>query len=916
MSLGAVLDRNDAAGAAVRRRDAALLAASGLAAVLAVLFDAASGPGRFVVDPAPRLAAAAFSLTAGVAVFLAVLDRSRRETARRGPFRLLAIAGLVLWGGQAIGYVATAGAPGEYDLLVEVIPLTVFLTFAVYSLIRICWPAKITVADARVLVLDSLVTVLALLVLWLLVVLPAWVSVVDYDHWERLDQVLMFVALALAFVLAVLARRIGSLPFVQISLLCGGIVVYFLSGLLGQMVHGLDDVTRITYSIVGYVVAASLVVAFAHRPPVELEGRRSRLGRELLSTSTPLVLTFLAGIQVVRVAGSDELLDRAATVAAGALLTVWLLTVMVMRLSAASELARIREGTLTTLVTQRTREGWFRALVGDSQDFIFILDPLGVVVYAGPRVEAEIALHEVPTEFDPAHRHLLSEVLVGSTPSEVRLLLAQVSLDPAMVGPHELQMRAHDGVRDVAATIRPITDIEFQGYVLTAHDVTAARTLQRQLDSHWSRDALTGLLNRDGFLTALRAELPHSDHADVPVVLVLDIERFGSLNDGLGHDTGDDILRAVARSFERLPATVCEVARLGSDTFALLLRDGAPEEAVGDVVEQLRAELRGLLLPDGREIETTFRAGYVVVRELATEDADWILEAADLALSRARSSRHVQLVAYHDDMRVETERRLRVERDIRSALAEGRVDVFYQPIVRLSDGWARGSEALVRLRQPDGTFVPPLDFIPLAEDIGLIGDIGLVVLRRACDDTVAASQVIGRPLTVSVNLAVDQLQPDLVGIVLDALDDSGLPPDQLCLEVTESTLADLSEGTRAVLTDLRALGVTVALDDFGTGYSSMSYLATLPVDVLKIDRSFVSVLGSSVHGFTLARLVVQLAEPLGLTTVAEGIETIEQADLLRGMGCEFGQGYLFARPMPYDDYLAAMLGPLATAALV
>ena len=155
-----------------------------------------------------------------------------------------------------------------------------------------------------------------------------------------------------------------------------------------------------------------------------------------------------------------------------------------------------------------------------------------------------------------------------------------------------------------------------------------------------------------------------------------------------------------------------------------------------------------------------------------------------------------------------------------------------------------------------------------------------------------------------------------MGIVKDALDNSGLAPSQLSLEVTESTLADLSESTQTLLTDLRALGVTVALDDFGTGYSSMSYLATLPVDILKIDRSFVTVLGSSTPGFTLARLVVQLAEPLGLSTVAEGIETVEQADLLRGMGCEFGQGYLFARPMPFDDYVAALQGPLSTTSSV
>ena len=911
MSLGAVLDRNDTATAAVRRLDAALLIVSGLAALAAVGLDLVGDAGAAPLEPAPRLAAALFSAAAGLAVFLAVWDRAQREPSRRRSFQVLAVAGLILWGGQSIGYLIKSAEPGEYDLRIDVAPLLVALPFLVYALLTICWPTSLTRTDARTLVLDSLVTTFALLVIWLQVVLPDWVYARGYDGWEYVDQVLMFSGLTLSLVLAVLARRMGSLPFSQISLLVAALATYFCAGLRGQTVRGLDDVSPVTFSIVGYTVAACLVVAFAHRPPVELEGPRARVAREVLSTGVPLVLAFFAGLAVILAALSPKNIDT--TVAAGAVVLILLLfsTIMVLRLNAARELELVRQGVVTSLIAERTREGWFRALVGDSQDFVFILDLVGTLIYASPRVETEIALHDKPTPFDPTHRHLISEVLVGSTPAEVRLLLAQVSLDPTMSGPHELQMRGHARVHDVAATIRPITDIEFQGYVLTAHDVTATRGLQRQLDSRSSRDGLTDLLNRDGFLTAVRAELERREPDETPAVVVFDVERFGALNDGMGHDTGDEILRAIARSFERLPSTVRDVARMGSDTFALLVSAEEPQAAVGEVVGQLRSELRGLLLSDGREIEISFRAGYVVVDSNVTHEGDWILEAADLAMSRARSSRNVRLVEFRDEMRTETERRLGLEANIRSALAEDRIEVFYQPIVRLADNVVRGSEALVRLRLPDGALVPPLDFIPLAEEIGLIGEIGSVVLLRACEQTAIASQILDRALTVSVNLAVDQLHPEIVDEVRQALEIAGLPATQLGLEITESTLADLSSNTRSVLTDLRALGVTVSLDDFGTGYSSMSYLATLPVDGIKIDRSFVSVLGSSPSGFTLARLVVQLAEPLGLSTVAEGIETMEQADLLRGMGCEYGQGYLFARPMPFADYVVALREPLA-----
>ncbi|MFN8147058.1 MAG: bifunctional diguanylate cyclase/phosphodiesterase [Candidatus Nanopelagicales bacterium] len=916
MSVAGVLQRNDAAPRAVRRRDDALLAAALVVAVAAVWAGASAATGPTgPSELAAHLLAAGYAVLTGVAVLLAGLDRASRESVRAPYFRLLAFAGLVAWGGQSIGYVATARAPGPFQPWIEVVPLAVGTVLSGIALYRICWPGSLSAADARDLVLDGAVTVLALGIIWVAWVLPKWVypdgpDADTYRVWEHIDQVVMFLTLSMVLLVFVMSRRITGHPFVQIALLAGGMALTLFSDLLGQTTRGWDDRSSITYSIVGYVLGASLCVAALHRPPHELEGDRAEDAREWVSVGVPLVMTGLVAAPIIWDA-ADEL-PKGAVLPIVVLLLTLLTTVLIARLRASRTLRRAQQESGRVLLAERTRDGWFRTLVGDSRELVFVIDAAATIVYASPRVESEVALHESPTPFDPEHRHPLTDVLLRTTPDELRLLLRQVSLDPSLSGPHELHLKGHAGELDVEATFRPLFDLEFEGYLVTARDITAANALRRDLDSSKNRDSLTGLLNRDGFLAAVDGRT--SDDVVLPVVvLVLDIERFGALNDGLGHDTGDEILRGVARVFERLPWYVADGARISSDAFALLIVSDDPEEAVGEVVEQARNDLRGLVLPDGREVEVTFRAGYVVAPAEDAPLADWLVEAADLALARARSSRQALIVEYHEDMRAETERRLAVERDLRDAIANGRVEVHYQPIVRLHDNVVTGTEALVRLRGKDGTLVPPIEFIPLAEEIGLIDEIGLLVLDEACQRTVLASADLGRALTVSVNLAVDQLRDEIVDQVRQALARSGLPAARLTLEITESTLADLSSRTQNVLNDLRALGVSVALDDFGTGYSSMSYLATLPVDILKIDRSFVSVLGSSESGFTLARLVVQLADPLRLRTVAEGIETIEQADLLRGMGCQYGQGYLFARPMPYGDFVAAMRGPLGAA---
>jgi diguanylate cyclase (GGDEF)-like protein/PAS domain S-box-containing protein len=818
---------------------------------------------------------------------------------------MLLVALAILGIGQAVGYLAHVTASGAIDPRTEVIPSLLCFPFAAYALTRMCWPRAMTPSERRLVVLDLLVAVLSLAVVWWSVLVPAWISPPGTAGWQTVDQVLLFGALATTAGVGVVSRRVGSLPYPQLVRLLAGLLTYFLADLAGQVVTGADDTTSITYSILGYAFAGWLLAGFALRPPLEPEPARASRRREQIASGTPVVLALLAGAVVVQRAVDDlEGLSRWAAVLAW---TSILLGVLVTRLVAARELRSAQEEGAATVLAVRTREGWFRALVGDSADSVLVVDASARVVWASPRFERDA---EYTQGMDGGWQ--LDDVLVDMSDSDVALLLTQVATDPSLSGPYDLLVRGRShSVLEMEAVIRPITDVEFRGYVITARDVSDARRLARQLANSRRRDELTGLLSREAFLAETASHLERPAQGDQVVVAMLDLERFAALNDGLGHETGDQILVAVASAFDLLPDSVRAASRIGSDTFALLVvtPDGEPE--IAEVVDQCRDALRGLLLADGREIEIGFHAGYVVSDPLSGGTADWHLEAADLALARCRSGRNTRLVGYHADMREETERRIAAEERLRRAIAEDRIEVWYQPVHRLSDGAVTGSEALARLRDLDGRIVKPVDFIPLAEEIGLIGEIGQVVLRKAVRETVRLSAELGHPLRVAVNIAVDQLTPDLVPAVDEVLRVHALPAPRLTLEITETTLADRSEAMQRVLADLRALGVGLSLDDFGTGYSSLSYLSTLPVDGLKIDRSFVSVMGSSRQSLMLARSVVQLALALDLRTIAEGVETSEQSDLLKGMGCDYAQGYLWAPPLAPAEYEEYLRGPVS-----
>ncbi|WP_432978548.1 putative bifunctional diguanylate cyclase/phosphodiesterase [Dactylosporangium sp. CA-233914] len=418
------------------------------------------------------------------------------------------------------------------------------------------------------------------------------------------------------------------------------------------------------------------------------------------------------------------------------------------------------------------------------------------------------------------------------------------------------------------------------------------RGLERALRERATRDPVTGLANR-----ALLTAVLHGVRPGLTVVL-LDLDGFKELNDELGHQAGDALLVQVARRLRAALPDADLLARLGDDEFAALWRGPAP----ADAAERALARLRPAYEVEGRTVYLTGSAGVVVADKQRTSAE--VLRDADLALEAAKSGGKDRIVRFDAGLRTAVDRQRELAAGLRRALDGGELEVHYQPVVRLADGRITAVEALLRWFPPGGEAIPPGVFIPVAEATGLIVPLGWWVLERACERAREWHERDGVGLTV--NVAAHQLrEPDFVERVRGALAGSGLPPSALVLEVTESTLVADADST-ARLEQLRADGVRVAIDDFGTGYSSLAYLVHLPVDVLKIDRTFLATAVDT----TLMRAILQLAGGLGLQTVAEGVETEEQAATLRALGCEHAQGFLYSRPVPPEALDALLAGGL------
>jgi diguanylate cyclase (GGDEF)-like protein/PAS domain S-box-containing protein len=548
----------------------------------------------------------------------------------------------------------------------------------------------------------------------------------------------------------------------------------------------------------------------------------------------------------------------------------------------------------------RRGEERFRSLVQNSSDVVTIADADGTIRYLSPSVRRVFGYDYHDLVGTP-----LAALIAPRQRRDFREALWQSAVEPG--GPTVGEFLVVDSagrVRPAEITITNlIDDPNVGGLVLNTRDIGDQKRLQEELTHQAFHDSLTGLANRALFKDRVQQALLRARRRRRPLaVLFLDLDRFKAINDSFGHASGDALLVAVSQRLSACVRAEDTVARLGGDEFAVLVENLAGDGELDVVAERIRETFRDPIVIDGRELVVAASIG-IALSYTGEESADDLLRNADLAMYRAKAGGG-GVRRYHPDMHTGIIERLELESDLRHALARQELYLAYQPIVDLATGRVSGAEALLRWQHPVRGVVSPAEFIPLAESTGLIVPIGEWVLRQACRDARRWSDLPGGDrLSVSVNLSGRQLQTtELPSIVPQALLDAGLAPERLMLEMTESVMIDRDDKTLTVLHELRRLGVRLGVDDFGTGYSSLSYLHRFPIDVIKIDRSFVERLTGEGDEASLAGSIVRIAHGLRVTTVAEGIEDGAQLRALRTMGCDHGQGYHFARPMSGADF--------------
>ncbi|HWT35700.1 MAG TPA: EAL domain-containing protein [Paraburkholderia sp.] len=469
--------------------------------------------------------------------------------------------------------------------------------------------------------------------------------------------------------------------------------------------------------------------------------------------------------------------------------------------------------------------------------------------------------------------------------------------------------------------IAPVPDADGQTthHIAVINDVTALIRYQEQLEYQANYDSLTRLPNRN----LLRDRLQHAlivaqrHHKGVAVVFI-DLDGFKNVNDSLGHSVGDRLLSVVADRLARCARASDTVARHGGDEFVIVMTDTVDEQSLIAWMERVRASISEPVWLDGTELYVGCSMGASLFPQDG-DDAETLMKKADLAMYRAKDMGRNTFQFFQPEMNANVSVRLNLERRLRRALRDNEFLLHYQPQVDIETGQVVGMEALVRWRDPEVGLIPPSQFIPVAEESGLIGPLSEWVLREACRQNKAWQDEGLPPARVSVNLSARQFQQrDIAKLVMQVLEETGLDPQYLELELTESTIMRNAEEAVSMLNELHALGIGLAIDDFGTGYSSLSYLKRFPVDRLKIDRSFVSDIGESSDDETITSAIIALAHSLNLQVIAEGVETSTQLDFLKERACDEMQGYFFAKPLPHDA-IPGMLqrgaesGALATA---
>jgi diguanylate cyclase (GGDEF)-like protein/PAS domain S-box-containing protein len=536
----------------------------------------------------------------------------------------------------------------------------------------------------------------------------------------------------------------------------------------------------------------------------------------------------------------------------------------------------------------------FRSLVQNASDLILVVDKAGDITECTPVIESMLGRRPEDLLGTPFARLVHPE---NRVPFETS----------ATVAPWRA---AHaDGTWvDVESTATDLRDdATVGGVVLVVRDVRERKAFEEQLHHAAFHDALTGLPNRTLFEDRVRHALAVARRTgSLVAVLFVDLDDFKTVNDSLGHQVGDELLRLTATRLDDCLRAGDTAARLGGDEFAVLVEGVTTPEDVTIVAERIHAALDRAFVIGQEELYVRASIG-IAVHEDGQLDQE-LLRNADTAMYAAKAAGKGRHQVFHPVMHDDAKRRLQLTGDLRRAVDRNEFTVDYQPLVDLSDGRVLGAEALVRWEHPTFGRIAPGDFIPLAEETGLITAVGEFVLREACHQAAAWQKEGNGPTYVSVNLSPRQFRPAgrLVEQVTRLTAEAGLDPSCLLLEITESVLMNDRENAATDLQALRKVGVRVAIDDFGTGYSSLAYLRDFPIDIVKMDRSFVKELGNGRADDALVRSVVELGDALDMQIVAEGIEDLSQLDSLRDLQCAIGQGYYFSEPVS-GDLLAEIL---------
>ncbi|MGH9032315.1 MAG: putative bifunctional diguanylate cyclase/phosphodiesterase [Acidimicrobiia bacterium] len=547
----------------------------------------------------------------------------------------------------------------------------------------------------------------------------------------------------------------------------------------------------------------------------------------------------------------------------------------------------------------RRSEERLRSLLANSSDVIIVLTPDGVASYVSPAFEWTIGPHP-EGEFP-----LGGELVHPDDRDEARDFIRRLLAEPE--GPRWTEVRLRDERGDwhwfdVWATNR-MDDPSIGGIVANLREITERKLFEEQIAHQAYHDQLTGLPNRAAFLSQVQSVLDHPANRDrVLSVLLLDIDRFKLVNDSLSHELGDRLLVELG---DRLRSSVRPgdyVARFGGDEFTILLTELQSSDEAVRVAERVSTALGVPLEIAGRELVATASIGITVAHgaDRANVEAGDLLRQADLAMYLAKERGRARWEMYDPAHAPRVVERLELESALWRAVDEDELVIHFQPEVALDSGAVVGVEALVRWDHPHRGLMYPQSFIPVAEESSLIVAIDRYVLREACRRGAEweRRRVASSPLTVSVNLSPRFVnQPALVEDVLTVLGETGLEPDHLQLEITERTALADRERTGEGLRELRARRIRVAIDDFGTGYSSLSYLRHFPIDVLKLDKSFVDGIGTIESGAAIVEAVITMGHALGMRITAEGVERAEQVGKLRALGCDGAQGFHFARPL-------------------